>query len=141
MTNRETLTAVTGILLVLMSSPVAWGCDSMEAASCQLSACPMSSAISGAENAVPPCHSGSEGTQDRGSLAPAASACCQAPVDREPIDSASNGQIDLSSSLLLAEVDVVAVQEKVQKPLDSAATVASQRHELGRYKLLSAYLI
>ncbi len=74
-------------------------------------------------------------------MTPAAGACCQAPIDREPIDSAPVGQLDLSSSLLLAEVVQSTVEERLVPLVSSDATIASQGHELGRYTLLSSFLI
>jgi len=136
MTSRKLLCALIGALL-LLASPMAWGCDSRDMTSCQMAPCTMSVAGS----SMPDCHETAGASQNRGSLAPASSACCQAPLDREPIDSAPTSQIDLSSTPFLAEVDMVAVQEELETPSDSDTTVASQRHELGRYTLLSSYLI
>ena len=41
MKNRRIICTLAGILL-LLTSPVAWGCESTDMASCQMSACPMS---------------------------------------------------------------------------------------------------
>ena len=136
MTTRKPLCALIGALL-LLASPMAWGCDSMDTGDCQMSACPMS----GAGSSMPGCHDESGASQDRGSLAPAQSACCQAPLDREPIESAPTSQIDLPSGLFLAEVERSTVQERLEPLADSDATIASQRHELGSYTLLSSFLI
>jgi hypothetical protein len=136
MISRRTLAALIGVLL-LLASPMAWGCDSVDTGVCQMSACPMS----GAGSSMPGCHEGAGTSQDRGSLTPAAGACCQAPIDREPIDSAPAGQLDLSSSLLLAEVVQSRVEERLEPLVSSDATIASQGHELGRYTLLSSFLI
>ena len=137
MVRRRTLVALIGALL-LLASPMAWGCDSMDTGDCQMSACPMS----GAASSMPGCHEGAGASPDRGSLTPAASACCQAPVDREPIDVAPVGQLDPSTSLLLAEVVQSTVEIPLEPPLVSSdTTIASQGHELGRYTLLSSFLI
>lgn len=117
---------------------MAWGCDSVDTGVCQMSACPMS----GAGSSMPGCHEDAGASPDRGSLTPAASACCQAPVDREPIDAAPVGQLDLFTSLLLAEVVQSTVEIPLEPPLVSSdTTIASQGHELGRYTLLSSFLI
>ena len=136
MISRRTLAALIGVLL-LLASPMAWGCDSVDTGVCQMSACPMS----GAGSSTPGCHEGAGTSKDRGSLTPAAGACCQAPIDREPIDSAPVGQLDLSSSLLLAEAVQSTVEEPLEPLVSSDATIASQGHELGRYTLLSSFLI
>jgi hypothetical protein len=136
MISRRTLVALIGAFLVL-ASPMAWGCDSMEAGVCQMSACPMSAA----GGSMPGCHEVDGASQDCGSVAPVPSACCQAPLDRRPIDSAPTGQLDLLSGLFLAEVELSTVQERLEPLADSEATIASQRYELGRYTLLSSFLI
>lgn len=89
---------------------------------------------------MPPCHAGAGAAQDLGSLSPALGACCQAPLDREPIDSTPVNQLHVTSSLLHAGAVAEAPQERpaTQSNVD---TVASQRHELGRYTLLSSFLI
>ena len=136
MFTRRTIYVLTGLLL-LLSSPVAWGCDSANSGACQMSACPMAS--TGAS--MPGCHDAANESPDRGSLAPAANACCSAPLDREPIDSAPTAQFDPSSSLLLDEVTSIDPQPWLAPLVSSDATIASQRHELGRYTLLSSYLL
>lgn len=90
---------------------------------------------------MPGCQEGAGTSHDRGSLTPTATACCKAPLDREPIDSAPAGQLDLPSNLFLTEVDAIAAQEHLESLASSDTTVASQRHELGRYTLLSSFLI
>jgi len=136
MLSRRTIYVLTGVLL-LLSSPVAWGCESTDTSDCQMSACPMS----GAGGSMPDCDAGDGSSRDRRAVAPVPSACCSAPLDREPIDSAPTAQFDLSSSLPLDEVDSIDPQLWLEPLASSDATIASQRHELGRYTLLSAFLI
>ena len=133
---RRTIYVLMGVLL-LLSSPVAWGCDSTDSGVCQMSACPMT----GAGTSMPDCHEAGDESRDRGSLAPAASACCSAPLEREPIESAPTAQLNHSSSLLLDEVESIDPQPWLEPLVSSDATIASQRHELGRYTLLSSFLI
>ena len=117
MMSRKLLCALLGALL-LLASPMAWGCDSMDMNGCQMSACP----LSGAGGSMPDCHKAAGASQDRGSLAPVPSACCQAPLDREPIESVPTGQLELPSSLFLAEVERSTVQERLEPLADSDAT-------------------
>jgi hypothetical protein len=135
MKSRRIICTLAGLLL-LLTSPVAWGCESTDMASCQMAACPMSSG----ESPMPPCHEGFGAEQDLGSTSPTLGACCQAPLDREPIDSTPVSQLDLTSSLLPAGAAAEAPQERPATQAN-ADTVASQRHELGRYTLLSSFLI
>lgn len=90
---------------------------------------------------MPDCHEAAGGSGDRGTLASATGSCCTAPLDREPIDSAPAAQVELSSSLLLDQVEALDPKPRQEPLASSDATIASQRHELGRYTLLSSFLI
>ena len=89
---------------------------------------------------MPGCHEGAESNPDRGSMGPSAGACCQAPLDREPIDSTPVGLSSPTSTLLPAG-DVAEAPKARPASQAGADTVASQRHELGRYTLLATFLI
>ena len=73
-------------------------------------------------------------------MGPAAGACCQAPLDREPIDSTPVSLLNPTSALAPAGAVAEAAQERPGTQA-GADTVASQRHGLGRYTLLSSFLI
>ena len=135
MTSRRIIFALAGVLL-LLASPAAWGCESSDMASCQMSACPMSAAGS----QMPSCHQATGDSPVRGSMGPAAGACCQAPLDREPIDSTPVSLLNPTSALAPAGAVAEAAQERPGTQA-GADTVASQRHGLGRYTLLSSFLI
>ena len=134
--TRKLLCALIGALL-LLTSPVAWGCDTTDMAACQMSACPMS----GAGSTIPGCHEPASDSQDRGALAPARTACCDAPLEREPVDSTVSLQLERPSSQLVTEGPVSASREPLDPPASCEATIASQKHRLGHYTLLSSFLI
>lgn len=90
---------------------------------------------------MPGCHEPAGDSQDRSALAPARTACCDAPLEREPVDSTVSLQLERPSSQLVTEEQASTPWEPLDPPASCEATIASQKHQLGHYTLLSSFLI
>jgi len=68
-------------------------------------------------------------------------ACCDAPIDQEPakVDSASNW--DHSTIPLIVLAETVEIQPPSRPPDLISEAISSQQHELGRFILLSSFLL
>ena len=68
-------------------------------------------------------------------------ACCDAPVDQElaKVDSASNW--DRSATLLIIVAEIVEIRPPSRPPDLIPEAISAQQHELGRFTLLSSFLL
>ena len=78
---------------------------------------------------------------DAESMGAGAGSCCDAPLDREPIDTVPANPLLPSPTDCLVEAVASVTAQGLESLTDADATVASQEHELGRYTLLSTFLI
>lgn len=134
-------TAVAIIALgVLFVSPFAWGCEGTGMKNCSMSDCPMTEAPMADD-----CHDSSAPVEHDSSGCDAEPevwiACCDAPVDQEPakVDSASNW--DHSTTPLIVLAERIEVQLPARPPDLISEAISSQQHELGRFTLLSSFLL
>lgn len=128
-------------LLGLLISPMAWGCDGIDMQSCAASGCPMMSA----GHQTTKCHEGVpevEVSQRSCHATPEARvACCETQVDTERLmigSIASSSFGPTPQSLLSGQVAI----GPVPRPPDLAwMALGTRRHELGRFTLLSTFLL
>jgi hypothetical protein len=68
-------------------------------------------------------------------------ACCDAPIDQEPVkvDAASNW--DHNTTPLIVLMETVEIQPHSRPPDLISEAISSQQHELGRFTLLSSFLL
>jgi hypothetical protein len=135
MIRRRILCAlVAGLFLV--TSPAAWGCETTDVAACQMSACPLSGGSGTAG-----CHRSAGTAPGADSMGTTAGSCCDAPLDRDPIDTVPINHWLPSPTDARIEAGSPVTEEGLEPLANSDATVRSQTHELGRYTLLSTFLI
>lgn len=119
---------------------MAWGCEGPDMQDCSMSNCPMPD-----QQESEGCHE-PDSSSDHGSSGCDAGpvmwiACCEAPVDPEPgkLDSVSCCDHDTTPLVVLAER--VEVEPPLRPPDHIAEAISSQQHELGRFTLLSSFLL
>ena len=123
-------------LALLLATPLAWGCDSSAMAGCDMGDCPISDghgSSSWDQNGDGP--SGCDG-QVAVSLD-----CCDEPADRplaEETTAQSSGQ---RLELPTAEIAQLRSEPPPPLPVDAACVICSQEHSLGRFTILSTYLL
>jgi hypothetical protein len=126
-----------GLLLV---SPVAWGCEATGMESCAMSDCPMTDQLE-----ADACHE-SEALSDQAlsgcdAMPEAWIACCDAPVDQDP------ARVDAAMSWYQTTTPLIILAERVEPRPPSgppdfiSETISSRQHELGRFTLLSSFLL
>jgi len=139
MRRQRTLATILafGVLLV---SPMAWGCEGTGMQNCSMSDCPMPD-----PQESDGCHE-ADASSDLASSGCDASheiwiACCDAPVDPEP------AKVDTASTWVHSTVPLMVLAERVEPQAPSRPpdlifqAVSSQQHELGRFILLSSFLL
>lgn len=125
---------------ILFVSPFAWGCEGTGMQNCSMTDCPMTKAPE-----VDDCHPSADMAEHDYSGCNAEPgawiACCDAPVDLEPakVDSASNWDDSPTPLIVLAES--VEIRPPLRPPPLISETISSQQHELGRFTLLSSFLL
>ena len=143
---RRQRTLVTILALgILLVSPMAWGCEGTGMQNCSMSDCPMPD-----QPAAGGCHEpdGVSGDGPAHDGAPGCDpgpevwiACCDAPVDQEP------AKVDSASAWVHSTVPLIVLAERVEpqarsRPPDLISeAISSQQHELGRFTLLSSFLL
>ncbi len=139
MRKRLTLSAILALGLLLVS-PMTWGCEGTGMQDCSMSNCPMPD-----QQKSDSCHR-ADSSSDHDSSGCDASpviwiACCGAPGDPEPakLDSASFCDHDTTPLVVLAER--VEFEPPLRPPDLISETISSQQHELGRFTLLSSFLL
>lgn len=139
MRKRQTLSAILALGLLFVS-PIAWGCEGTGMQDCSMSNCPMPDQQESAG-----CHE-PDSSSDHGSSGcePGPEVwigCCQAPVEPEPakLDSVSFGDHGTTPLVVLAER--VEVEPPLRPPDLISEAISSQQHELGRFTLLSSFLL
>lgn len=128
MWQRRTIVAILA-LGFLFVSPFAWGCEGTGMQNCSMSDCPMTD-----EQPVDDCHEPAPMTEHDPSS-------CDAPIDQEPakVDSAYNR--DHSTIPLIVLTETVEIRPPSRPPDLISETISTQQHELGRFTLLSSFLL
>jgi len=139
MRQRRIIVAILA-LGILFVSPFAWGCEGTGMQNCSMSDCPMTD-----EQPADDCHESAAMAEHDSSSCDAEPemwiACCDAPIDQEPakVDSASNW--DHSTIPLIVLAETVEIQPPSRPPDLISEAISSQQHELGRFILLSSFLL
>ena len=125
---------------ILFVTPSAWGCEGTDMQNCSMSDCPMVQ-----ERPVEGCHESAAPSQPDSSGCDTESAswiaCCDAPLDREPAKTGSASIWDQSATPLVVLAERVELQPPARPPDGRSEAVSAQWHELGRYTLLSSFLL
>ena len=127
-------------LAVLLVSPVAWGCDGTGMQECDMPDMPPDCPMSQEHGSS---HCGQDDEEPAGCDGQTAISvdCCEVTADRAP---AEDSPRSFSVSRQDLEANVMAgVQSKAPPPLPADATfvIRTQQHELGRFTMLSSFLL
>lgn len=139
MTQRRKLVAMVA-LGVLLGSPFAWGCEGTGMQNCSMSDCPMTD-----QQPTDDCHETAGPSEHDSSGCDAQPelwiACCDAPVNQEPakVESASNWDHSATALSFLAEPVEIRPPSRSLDLISDA--ISAQQHELGRFTLLSSFLL
>lgn len=139
MNQRQTLTAILAVGIFL-TGPMAWGCEGTGMQNCSMSDCSTTT-----QREVDACHD-SDGSSETGSSGCEAApeswiACCDGPVDPEPAEANSWSSWDDSTSPLVHQDEKTSVQPPSRPPDFISVAVSTRLHSLGRFALLSSYLL
>lgn len=137
--HRQTLVAILAFA-TLLASPIAGGCEAAQVWMCGTSGCPME-----APSVAMACHGGSDIIESTLSGCESERAmsidCCGSPVDADP------ATIDLSSSAgqefmpLALSREALSAADSGRPPDDGLLVVATRLHQVGRFTLLSSFLL
>lgn len=139
MRQKRTFATILALGLLLLS-PVAWGCEATGMQSCSMSDCPMtdqqeSDACHESEPVSDHALSGCDATPE------AWIACCDASADREP------GKVESATSWSQATTPLVILTERIEPwspsgpPDFISEAISARQHNLGRFTLLSSFLL
>lgn len=139
MRQRRTLVAIIA-LGGLLISPLAWGCEGTGGQNCRMSNCPMNE-----QQKAHGCPQ-SKTSPEHGSLGCAAGqevgiACCDAPGDLEPATVDSESSRDRGTIPMVVLAEEVELQPPSRPPDLVSEAISSQQHGLGRFTLLSTFLL
>lgn len=139
MQQRRSLSAILALGFLLVS-PMAWGCEGTSVQNCSMSDCPMTD-----QHEADGCHDSDSSSVHGSSSCDAGPevwiACCDAPVDPEP------AKVDSASARVHSTVPLIILAERIEvdpppRPPDLISeAISSQQHELGRFTLLSSFLL
>jgi len=134
------LTRLTAILalLALLAPPMASGCGAAGMPNCAMSDCPMSEPD---DTPMSGCHSGREDSRACDVTANARLKCCDTTIGQEPVEATVGSQPDLRGAPLVVEVGVLEPHAPAPPSIAAARVLQSQQHSLGRFTLLSSYLL
>jgi hypothetical protein len=124
----------------LFVTPLVWGCEETGMQNCSMSACPMTD-----EPVADDCHDSAAPVERNPSDCDAEPdiwiSCCDAPADQNParVDAASIW--DLSTTPLALSAEILEIQPPPRPPDWISVAISTQRHELGRFTLLSSFLL
>lgn len=108
--------------------------------SCSMSDCPMTE-----ERAVDDCHESDDMTEHDSSGCDTGPetwiACCDAPPDQEPVKVESVSNWGHSPTPLIVLAESVEIRPPYRPPDLISEAISSQQHELGRFTLLSSFLL
>lgn len=139
MHKKRTISAMLAFGL-LFGSPLAWGCEWASMQDCSLSACPMTD-----HHAAKGCHEAAVTPAEISSACdaqPQASIeCCASPAEPEPARMDSQSIWDDNVSPLTVLADAVQQPPPSRPPDLVSNAISSQQHELGRFTLLSSFLL
>ena len=123
-------------LALLLVSPCAWGCDSSGMKGCDMSERPMSE-----EQGSSHCEQDDDEPMDCGGQKTVSVDCCDAPADRSVAEIAPSSVS--VSRLDLPTAGTTGIQSEAPPPLpvDATCVIRTQQHELGRFTMLSSYLL
>jgi len=138
MQRQRTLAAIVA-LGILIVSPIAWGCEGADMKSCSMSDCPMSDM-----QEVDGCHEPTASSTQSFNCESGHQvliACCDAPVDQEQAQVAAATFLKHGSTPLLLLPENVELHPPSRPPDSISQAISSQQHELGRFTLLSSFLL
>ena len=129
------------LLGVLLLPPVLWGCEEAETSDCSMQECPFAG-----PRVANGCHEAAESSQDPsmtdGRPVPGTQfGCCVTSMDPDTGKATSGTVRELNPTSLTVSIESVAPRQP-RLPSDlMAQTVAAQVHDLGRFTLLSSFLL
>lgn len=139
MRQQKTFATILALGLLVLS-PVAWGCEATGMQNCSMSDCPMPD-----QQELDGCHESEDLTDQAlsgcAAVPEAWIACCDAPVDQDP------AKVDAATSWYETTTPLIILAERVEPrppsgPPDLISEIISSRqHELGRFTLLSSFLL
>ena len=125
---------------LLFGSPLAWGCEWASMQDCEMSSCPMTE-----QEPVDSCHGeglpSSQMLSDCDSEPELAIDCCEAPIEQEPAKIGSQSTWSDGGSPLVVLADAVRQPPPLMPTNLAADAVSAQQHDLGRFTLLSSFLL
>ena len=135
--RKNTAVVVLGFLCL---SPFAWSCEGNETQSCSMSDCPMPG-----ETLVSDCHQSDERADSESAVTDdghrAWIACCESPIDNAPADFDSSLCWHDHSSFRTHLAGQIETQPPAWAQDSVAQSISSQQHKLGRFTLLSSFLL
>ena len=139
MRQQRTFATILALGLLLLP-PVAWGCEATGMLNCSMSDCPMPDQLEsdGCHESEPVSDhalSGCDATPE------AWIACCDAPVDREPAKVASAASWSQATTPLIMLAERIEPRSPSGPPDFISEAISARQHELGRFTLLSSFLL
>ncbi len=124
------------LLGVVLVSPTAWGCESSQMSECSLANCPMN-----AEQVSPNCQQMNGHSAGCGSREAISDACCGEPRG-EPLAEQAVGQSSNSRvAPPIAAFGEIGLEPPPLLPADATKVICTKQHEVGRFTILSSYLL
>lgn len=141
MRHLSNILALCSLALVL-ASPVAWGCEGTGMENCAMAACPMGEGH-GAREVTAPSHCGQDAaeTTDCAVRRAVSVDCCDAPAERPLAESAPGNPSVSRHEPPSGGTTGLQVEAPPPLPVDATCVVRTQQHELGRFTMLSSYLL
>jgi hypothetical protein len=94
-----------------------------------------------ADSPMSGCDSGQEDSREYDVRVNAWLGCCDTTVGQEPVEAIVGSQPDLRGAPLMVEFGVLELHAPTPPSIAAARVLQSQLHSLGRFTLLSSYLL
>jgi len=125
-------------LVALLAPPTAWGCAELGMLDCSKSGCEMSEP-NGMK--MSDCHSEQDGSQSCEIEADSWFECCAMSAAQEPVEATGDELSNLRTESMMVEVGESQTAVLPLPTVAASRVLQSQQHALGRFTLLSSYLL
>jgi hypothetical protein len=137
MKRSAKITAVLA-LVALLAPPTAWGCSDSGMEDCGMASCGIPDDMK-----MPDCHSGQQMQESKSCDVEANISldCCGMSAAQEPVEATGEGLSQVRSEPLMVEAGELKEEVDPSPPMAATQALHTQQHSLGRYTLLSSFLL
>lgn len=125
-------------LVALLGPPTAWGCAETGMPDCSMAGCEMTDPN---DSKMSDCHDEQQESRSCDVEAKMSFDCCDMSAAQEPVEATGDDLSNLRTESMTVEVGELETVVVPQPPLAAFRSIQSRQHALGRFTLLSSFLL